>query len=162
MKSTFIEHWLYVRHHAWPYERKKSGIKLGFCLQKPPIYLWIKAPTVVLGQVFLTSLYLSFFIHKIGKIIIYKSVHVLSHVWLFRTPWIVAHQAPLSVKFSRQEYWSELPFPTPEKSFWLGNQTQVSCVSYIGRWILYPCCHLGRSKIHKTAIRKRMCAKCLG
>ena len=29
------------------------------------------------------------------------------------TLWIVAHQAPLSMGFSRQEYWSELPFPTP-------------------------------------------------
>ena len=29
------------------------------------------------------------------------------------TPWTVAHQAPLSVEFSRQEYWSELPFPPP-------------------------------------------------
>ena len=29
------------------------------------------------------------------------------------TPWIVAHQAPLSMGFSRQEYWSGLPFPPP-------------------------------------------------
>ena len=31
----------------------------------------------------------------------------------FATPWTAAHQAPLSVGFSRQEYWSELPFPSP-------------------------------------------------
>ena len=30
------------------------------------------------------------------------------------TPWTVAHQAPLSMGFPRQEYWSGLPFPTPE------------------------------------------------
>ena len=30
------------------------------------------------------------------------------------TPWTTAHQAPLSMEFSRQEYWSELPFPSPE------------------------------------------------
>ena len=30
------------------------------------------------------------------------------------TPWTVAHQAPLSMEFSRQEYWSELPFPSSE------------------------------------------------
>ena len=36
---------------------------------------------------------------------------VLSCVQLFVTPWIVACQAPLSMGFSRQEYWSELPFP---------------------------------------------------
>jgi len=36
-----------------------------------------------------------------------------SHVWLFATPWTVAHQAPLAMGFSRQEYWSGLPFPFP-------------------------------------------------
>ena len=35
----------------------------------------------------------------------------LSHVWLFVTLWTVAHQAPLSMGFSRQNYWSELPCP---------------------------------------------------
>ena len=39
---------------------------------------------------------------------------VLSHVWLFVTPWTVAHQGPLFMKFSRQEYWNGLPFPSPE------------------------------------------------
>ena len=29
------------------------------------------------------------------------------------TPWTIAHQAPLSMGFSRQEYWSGLPFPSP-------------------------------------------------
>ena len=38
----------------------------------------------------------------------------LSHVQLFATPWTVAHQAPQSMGFSRQEYWSGLPFPSPE------------------------------------------------
>ena len=38
---------------------------------------------------------------------------MLSHVQLFATPWTVAHQAPLSMEFSRQEYWSGLPFPSP-------------------------------------------------
>ena len=37
----------------------------------------------------------------------------LSHVRLFATPWTVAHQAPPSMGFSRQEYWSGLPFPSP-------------------------------------------------
>ena len=35
-------------------------------------------------------------------------------VWLFTTPWTVASQAPLSMEFSRKEYWSGLPFPSPE------------------------------------------------
>ena len=36
-----------------------------------------------------------------------------SCVWLLATPWIVFHQAPLSMGFSRQEYWSGLPWPPP-------------------------------------------------
>ena len=38
---------------------------------------------------------------------------LLSRVQLFATPWTVAHQAPLSIEFSRQEYWSGLPFLPP-------------------------------------------------
>ena len=40
-------------------------------------------------------------------------VKSLSRVWLFVTLWTVAHQAPPSMGFSRQEYWSGLPFPSP-------------------------------------------------
>ena len=42
-----------------------------------------------------------------------KKVKSLSRVRLFATPWTVADQAPLSVRFSRQEYWSGLPSPSP-------------------------------------------------
>ena len=38
----------------------------------------------------------------------------LSCVQLFGTPWTVAYQAPPSMGFSRQEYWSGLPFPSPD------------------------------------------------
>ena len=37
----------------------------------------------------------------------------LSRVQLFATPWTVTYQAPPSMGFSRQEYWSGLPFPSP-------------------------------------------------
>ena len=37
----------------------------------------------------------------------------LSCAPLFATPWTIAHQAPLSMGFSRQEYWNGLPFPHP-------------------------------------------------
>ena len=47
----------------------------------------------------------------------------LSCVWLFGTPWTVTHQAPPSMKFSRWEYWSGLPFPYPGD---VPNRTQVS------------------------------------
>ena len=40
-------------------------------------------------------------------------VKSLSRVRLFATPWTVAYEAPRSMGFSRQEYWSGLPFPSP-------------------------------------------------
>ena len=43
----------------------------------------------------------------------YVYVQSLSHIRLLSTPWTVARQAPLSMKFSRQEYWNGLPFPSP-------------------------------------------------
>ena len=42
-----------------------------------------------------------------------KKEKSLSCVWLFATPWTVAHQAPPSMEFSRQEYWNGLLFPSP-------------------------------------------------
>ena len=40
-------------------------------------------------------------------------VKLLSRVQLFETPWTVAYQAPPSMGFSRLEYWSGVPFPSP-------------------------------------------------
>ena len=37
----------------------------------------------------------------------------LSRVQIFVTPWTITYQAPLTMGFSRQEYWSGLPFPSP-------------------------------------------------
>ena len=55
-------------------------------------------------------------------------VKSLSRVRLFASPWTVAHQAPQSMEFSKQEYWSGLPFPSPmrrtdslEKTLMLGK-----------------------------------------
>ena len=62
---------------------------------------------------------------------------MLSCVPLFATPWTVACQAPMSMGFSRQEYWSGVLFPTP------GNlpdpEIKPASLSYAGRWILYHC-----------------------
>ena len=41
-------------------------------------------------------------------------VKSLSHVWLLATPWTVAHQAPPSMGFPRQEYWSGVPLTSPK------------------------------------------------
>ena len=45
--------------------------------------------------------------------LVYVHAQSLSHVWLSAILWTVAHQAPLSMEFSRQECWSGLPFPPP-------------------------------------------------
>ena len=47
------------------------------------------------------------------KSVKFSEVKLLSHVRLFVIQWTVAHQAPPSMGFSRQEYWSGLPFPSP-------------------------------------------------
>ena len=49
----------------------------------------------------------------------------------FVTPWTVDHQAPLSMGFPRQEYWSELPFPSPNTkgSSQPRDRTCISCIA---------------------------------
>ena len=56
-------------------------------------------------------------------------VCVFSSVWVLAAPWTVACQAPLSVEFSRLEYWSGLLFPTPEtlRGPWL--KPHISCIA---------------------------------
>ena len=54
-----------------------------------------------------------------------RKVKLLSRVQLFATPWTVAYQAPRSMGFSKQEYWSGLPFPSP------GNQGSKSHISAV-------------------------------
>ena len=62
---------------------------------------------------------------------------MLSGVHFFVSPWTVACQAPLSVEFSRQEYWSGLPYLTLGVSSLPNDQTHVSCVFCISRQVLY-------------------------
>ena len=54
-------------------------------------------------------------------------VKSLSHVQLFATPWTIAHQALLSMRFSRQEYWNGLPFSSP---FMLYRKSLISVFYY--------------------------------
>ena len=81
-------------------------------------------------------------IHARNSINMHARVHAYvlnlsSWVWLFATAWTVARQGPLSMGFSKQEYWSGLPFPPPKD---LPNPEIWTHISYdfcIGRWILY-------------------------
>ena len=68
---------------------------------------------------------------------------MLSHVWLFVTPWAVAHQAPLFMGLSQQEYRSTFAISSSRGSSPPRDGTRISCNSYIGRWILSPWSHLG-------------------
>ena len=58
-------------------------------------------------------------------------------VQLFATLWTVAHQAPLSMGFSQQEYWSGLPFPSTKDLPDPGIKPVISCVFCTGRWVLH-------------------------
>ena len=58
-----------------------------------------------------------------------SSACILSHVQLSVTPWTVAHQVPLSLGFSRQEYSSGLPFPSPGDLLDPGIESCVSCIA---------------------------------
>ena len=53
----------------------------------------------------------------------------LSCVQLFATPWTAACQAPLSMGFPRQEYWSGLPFPCSRGSSRCRDRTHASCIA---------------------------------
>ena len=63
---------------------------------------------------------------------------ILSHVRLFFTPWTAAHQAPLSMGCSRQEYWSRFLFPPP-------RDLRNTSLLYLLHWQAdsLPLCHLG-------------------
>ena len=56
-----------------------------------------------------------------------------SHVQLFATLWTVAHQASLSMGFSRQEYWSGLPCPPPGDLPDPGIETSLMSLALAGR-----------------------------
>ena len=53
-------------------------------------------------------------------------VKSLSHVWLLATPWTAAYQAPPSMGFSRQEYWSGVPLPSPSEPLGKPKETWAS------------------------------------
>ena len=58
-------------------------------------------------------------------------VCVISRVQLFATPWTVTHQAPLSIGFSRQEYWNGLPFPLQEIFLAQGLNSCLVCLLHM-------------------------------
>ena len=75
----------------------------GACSNSGPSSQWCH-PTISFSVIHFFPCLQSFLVSKVKS---------LSRVRLFVTPWTVAYQAPLSMGFSRQEYWSGLPFPSP-------------------------------------------------
>ena len=111
-------------------------VRHDLAVKPPPIYVttehWVEFP-VLYYRISLVN----YFIPSIDSI--YMSMHafLLSHfsrVPLFVTLWTVGHQAPLSMGFSRKEYWSELPCPPPGESLWPRDRICVSCNSCISGW----------------------------
>ena len=82
---------------------------------------------------------LSFIINKITKWSPCRACMLtcFSCFWLFVMLWTVVCQAPLSMGFSRQEYWSGLPCPPPGESSWPRDWSHISYLPFVNRWILY-------------------------
>ena len=72
-------------------QRKKEPSSISAVIGKSPL-----KPTIKRGE---------------KRLLILSVCYLLSHVQLLVAPWTVTCQAPLSLEFSRQEHWSELPFP---------------------------------------------------
>ena len=91
-------------------------------------------------------------------------VKSLSRVRLFETPWTArgAHQAPPSMGFSRQEYWSELPFPSPVSGWEAAYQDSGLKVDFFplpfSTWLLCFSLHFGKDCL-STYKCKQLCSK---
>ena len=86
--------------------------------KKLPLFLWVSYFHFFLSSVvtlFKHTLFLYSYLNSVRFNIKKVKVKSLSHVSLFGPLWTVACQAPLSVGFSRQEYWSGLPFSSPKE-----------------------------------------------
>ena len=104
--STWWRTWLVlclVRRHLLLHTRLCGFVQLGWGLGS----LWSLVGSSSFHQApWLQASPLYFFVYKV-------KVKSLSRVRLFAIPWTVVYQASLSMGFSRQEYWSGLPFPSP-------------------------------------------------
>ena len=87
-----------------------------------------------------------------------KQVNVLSclsPVQRFVTPWTASRRAPLSMEFSRQEYWRRLPCPCPGIFLTQGsNSGLLHC-----RWILYPLSHRRAQVNHFSSVQLLSCVR---
>ena len=106
--SLFFQHSCYMRSIAALKENSKNKIFLTF-----PVYLLYQ--TMLFPKLEKKKKQYNPISVQVSSLL-WIPICVLSHfshVWLFATPWTVAHQAPLSMGLSRKEYWSGLPCPPP-------------------------------------------------
>ena len=83
-------------------------------------------------------------------------VKSLSRVWLSETPQTAAYQAPLSMGFSRQEYWSGVPLPSPELIFYSRSMMSLSHISlYFAFFSVYFF-----SNFHYKYVQSFYCTSC--
>ena len=93
----------HTRSHTEGTSKQPSAIEFYFFFLKEILQIIINGPKKIKIFAFLNT--------WIGMLLLLLS-H-FSRVWLCATPQTAAHQAPLSLGFSRQEHWSGLPFPSP-------------------------------------------------
>ena len=101
------------------------------------MHLYVCVCVYIYIYIYITNLFISC---EDMKSALCTCVWSLSSVWVFATPWIVARQAPLFMEFSRQEFWSGLPFPTPGDLPDPGiKPTSLASRALAGRFFYHPC-----------------------
>ena len=96
--------------------------------------------------------------HKLNTVAVLSH---FSHVWLFETLWTVARQAPWSMGFSRQEYWSGLPCSPPGESSRHRDRTHVSYVCLHWQRVLSSRCRSNYSDGAELNLSSQMPTLCL-
>ena len=124
-----------------------SGFVIAFLPRSKCLLIsWLQSPSAVILEpkkrksVIVSLVSLSICHEVIGPDAVILVFWMLSHSVVSSSlwpPWTVARQAPLSREFSRQEYWSGVAVPSSGGSSWSRVRTWVSCVSCIGKPILY-------------------------
>ena len=89
-----------------------------------------------------------------------EKVKSLSRVWLLVTPWTAAYQAPPSMGFSRQEYWSGVPLPSPVRAFRVVSIPQSGLLAQVSSLRL-PLGHSGPVLTLSNAARASLPRPCL-
>ena len=114
--------WKDISHIKWKYSVWNSMIPSLFKKLMPLIifknvsigYFWVVNFECVFISLFTYSFQFFTILSLCNKgYFCYVTMCMLHHIQFFVTPWTVAHQAPLSMGFFRQEYWSGLPCPPP-------------------------------------------------